>query len=48
MHRQHCTEQESFYDTYESFYDYTVYDINFVFVDEEEEEEELFDDFYDA
>ena len=48
MHSQICTERVSIYDSYDSSYDYTVYDIGFVFIDEEEEEELFDEEFYYA
>ena len=47
MQSQFCTEIVSVYDGYDSSYDYTIYDMDFIFVDEEEEEE-IVDEFYYA
>lgn len=46
MYCKICTEQDSFYNNYESSYDYTVYDTNFVFIDEEDEVDSLDDEIY--
>ncbi len=45
MQSRFCTERVSIYDSHDSSYDYTIYDLGFVFVDEDDDEE-FTDEFY--